>query len=328
MPASSDSSRRTVRDQAVEKLYAAETDALRRAELALTRQQLSEAVFEPFRELVKQHRRLLRQSMKLTTLSDATQLQLRTVTRDLSTALACVQELNASLQTLQRERDEVFAMAVHDLKNPLAGMCGLASLLADGDNTPEEVPEFGRDILKLGEGMLGIVGDLVDLHRYEERAVSLQLSHLSLTDLAESIRSQFVQIAGRKHIKFVVFAPAQSVCIDAEIVLRIAVNLASNAVKFSPAGATVSVTITCEDDKLRLVVADQGPGISAADQKKLFKKFARLSARPTGGETSSGLGLAIVKRLVEAHSGVVVCDSALGAGATFRVEIPVSSSSP
>ncbi len=262
--------------------------------------------------------------MKLTTLSDATQLQLRTVTRDLSAALVRVQELNASLQTLQRERDEVFAMAVHDLKNPLAGMCGLAGLIAGGQITPEESPEVGRDILQLGEGMLGTVGDLVDLHRYEEGAVALQLAELPLSDLAESIRSQIEPAAGRKRIKFLVFAPKHTVRLDPEIVLRVALNLASNAVKFSPAGATVAVTLAHEDETLRLVVADQGPGISAADQKKLFKKFARLSARPTGGETSSGLGLAIVKRLVEAHGGTVACESALGAGATFRVEIPVT----
>lgn len=323
MAPETDPPRRSARDQAVEKLYAAETEALRVAELALTRQQLTDVVYEPFRQLIKQHRRLLRQSMKLTSLSDSTQLQLRNTTRELSAALERVQELNASLQAMQRERDELFAMAVHDLKNPLAGMCGLATILADGEATPEEMPDFGRDILQLGEGMLSAVGDLVDLHRFEEGAVTLRQEQVSLSDLAERIRSPLEPSAQRKRIRLAVFGPDQPVRIDAEVVLRIAGNLASNAIKFSPAGASVAVTLEYAENTFRLVIADQGPGISAADQKMLFRKFARLSARPTAGETSSGLGLAIVKRLVEAHGGTVTCDSALGAGATFRVEIPV-----
>lgn len=110
---------------------------------------------------------------------------------------------------------------------------------------------------------------------------------------------------------------------DADAVLRITQNLASNAIKFSPAGSPVAVTFAYEDNHLRIVVADQGPGISAADQKKLYGRFTRLAARPTGGESSSGLGLAIVKTLVNACGGRIRCESQLGAGATFRVEIPI-----
>lgn len=311
-------------DSAVEKLYARETDALRKAELALARQQLTDAVYEPFRELVKQHRRLLRQSMKLTTLSDATQLQLRNTSKELSVALARVKELNGSLQALQKERDEIFAMAVHDLKSPLSGICGLAGFLADGTATPEEAPAFGRDILMLGEGMLGVVADLVDLHRYEGGAVAIQSSLLSLTDLAARLRSQLEPAAKRKRIRLEIFAPAVGFSADAEVILRIAQNLASNALKFSPAGSLVAVAFAYENEHLRLVVADQGPGISPADQKRLYRKFARLAARPTGGENSSGLGLAIVKALVDACGGRIRCESQLGAGATFQVEIPVA----
>jgi signal transduction histidine kinase len=73
---------------------------------------------------------------------------------------------------------------------------------------------------------------------------------------------------------------------------------------------------------VNLAVKDQGPGLSAEDQKKLFGKFVRLSAQPTGGETSTGLGLSIVKKLAEAMSGTVVCHSELGAGATFTLRLP------
>lgn len=324
MASKTEPSRRSKRDLAMEKLYAAETEALREAELTLTRQQLSDAVFEPFRRLIKQHRSLLRQSMKLTLLSDSTQNQLRTTTRDLSVALARVESLNASLKAMQTEREEVFAMAIHDFKTPLSGMYGLATILADGEATLEEVPTFGRDILQLSEGMLGAVNELVDLHRFEEGSVHLKREAVSLADLAESIRSSLGPAAKRKHIRLLVSAADQTAHLDAEIVLRVVGNLASNAVKFSPAGGAVSVNLIYEKTKLYVEVTDQGPGISVADQKKLFQKFARLTARPTGGESSSGLGLAIVKRLVELHGGNVTCKSALGVGSTFRVVIPIS----
>jgi signal transduction histidine kinase len=78
------------------------------------------------------------------------------------------------------------------------------------------------------------------------------------------------------------------------------------------------------NDYLRIEVADEGPGISEEDKKKLFGKFARLSARPTGGEHSTGLGLSIVKKMVEAMNGRVWCESELGKGSTFIVELPTA----
>ncbi len=101
-------------------------------------------------------------------------------------------------------------------------------------------------------------------------------------------------------------------------------NLVSNAVKYSPNGKNVYVRVYQMDRRVRAEVKDEGPGISAEDQKRLFGKFARLSARPTAGEHSTGLGLAIVKRLVESMHGEVWCESHLGSGAAFLVELPAA----
>jgi signal transduction histidine kinase len=314
-------------DAPVEKLFARETEALRKAETTLTQQQLSDVVYEPFRELVRHHRGLLRQAMKLTTLSDATQLQLRRTTRELSTALEQVRQLNESLQALQREREEIFAMAVHDLKSPLSGIHGLATLIADPElSTAEEHPGMGRDIGQLAEVMLATVADLVDLHRYEAGTVALRPAPHAVQDLAELLRAQLVPAARRKHIKLsITTAPPEArVVLDADVLLRVVLNLATNALKFSSAGTAIELKLEVEAGLLHASVKDNGPGISAEDQKKLFKKFARLAARPTGGEGSSGLGLAIVKRLVEIQSGRVWCESTLGAGATFHVELPAN----
>ena len=99
-------------------------------------------------------------------------------------------------------------------------------------------------------------------------------------------------------------------------------NLVSNALKYSPPTSTVRLQIFAEAGCVVVSVQDEGPGINQEDQKKLFQKFTRLSARPTGGESSTGLGLSIVKRLAEAMSGAVQCQSALGFGATFTLRLP------
>jgi len=95
-------------------------------------------------------------------------------------------------------------------------------------------------------------------------------------------------------------------------------------VKYSPPGQSIHVRLTASAELVRCEVQDQGPGLSAEDHQKLFGKFARLSAKPTGGEPATGLGLSIVKRMVEAMNGQVWCESELGHGARFVVQFPTA----
>ena len=111
--------------------------------------------------------------------------------------------------------------------------------------------------------------------------------------------------------------------VDHDATVQILENLISNAVKYSPHRTTVQIRSFIDHDRACVSVTDQGPGISGADQKKMFGKFTRLSAKPTGGESSNGLGLSIVKRLAEAMAGGVECRSVLGAGATFTIRLPL-----
>lgn len=110
---------------------------------------------------------------------------------------------------------------------------------------------------------------------------------------------------------------------DPNVLVQALDNLISNAVKYSPPGKPIVVRQLTVSDQIRIEVQDQGPGLTAEDQKKLFGKFARLSAKPTGGEPSVGLGLSIVRRMMEAMRGRVGCESEPGQGATFFVELPV-----
>ena len=107
------------------------------------------------------------------------------------------------------------------------------------------------------------------------------------------------------------------------VTVQVLDNLVSNAVKYSPPGRNIFVRLNQAAEAIRCQVQDEGPGLSAEDQKKLFGKFARLSAKPTAGEPATGLGLSIVKKMVEAMNGRVWCESEPGQGATFVVEFPV-----
>lgn len=99
-------------------------------------------------------------------------------------------------------------------------------------------------------------------------------------------------------------------------------NLLSNAVKYSPPEKDIYVELSRKQDQIRFEVRDQGPGISHEERDKLFQHFQKLSAKPTGGESSSGLGLAIAQRIVEEHGGNIGVESEPGQGATFYFELP------
>jgi len=100
-------------------------------------------------------------------------------------------------------------------------------------------------------------------------------------------------------------------------------NLISNAIKFSPENKNIEVILDRTKDVARLSIKDQGPGFSDKDKQNLYKRFSRLSAQPTAGESSSGLGLYIVKKIISQLGGAITCDSELGHGASFVVTIPL-----
>ena len=105
-------------------------------------------------------------------------------------------------------------------------------------------------------------------------------------------------------------------------------NLVSNAIKYSPIGGAIALAVTCDGVSIRISVTDEGAGLLPEDLDRLFGRFQRLSAKPTGGESSTGLGLSIVKRIVDMHGGEVVAESpGPGQGATFTITLPATTES-
>jgi signal transduction histidine kinase len=187
--------------------------------------------------------------------------------------------------------------------------------------------EFGERIGATTGRMMEMVQNLLDANRIERGEMELNLAP---TDLGAGL-NQVVEIqrpratAKQQTIHLESEAIPVVVQLDPAVTVQVLENLVSNAVKYSPPGKEIFVRLKKHSQRARVEVQDEGPGLSAEDQKKLFGKFARLSAKPTGGEHSTGLGLSIVKKMVEAMNGKVWCKSELGRGATFIVEFPTTS---
>ena len=118
--------------------------------------------------------------------------------------------------------------------------------------------------------------------------------------------------------------PVLYVVADASVLAQVIENLLSNALKFSPPGKVILVSVTSGPTHVECRIQDQGPGFTAEDKARMFRRYVRLSARPTGGEPSTGLGLSIVRKLVRAMDGELICESNPGEGATFIVRLPLT----
>jgi two-component system, sensor histidine kinase and response regulator len=240
------------------------------------------------------------------------------------------------LSRLNEEKNEFMGIAAHDLRNPLSAIKGYSEMIVEdgqallrheaGDPQVrfKEVIESAQRIGATTARMMEMVQNLLDANRIERGEMELNLAptdlHPALNSVVETQRSHAT--AKRQTIHLESAAAPVIVQLDPAVTVQILENLVSNAVKYSPPGKNIFVRLTQHEQAVRVEVQDEGPGLSVEDQKKLFGKFARLTAKPTGGEHSTGLGLSIVKKMVEAMNGKVWCQSELGRGATFIVEFP------
>lgn len=243
----------------------------------------------------------------------------------LQAALEALSLANGRLQELNQERSEFLGMAAHDLRNPLSSIVGFAQLIQRYSPNMDNMQRDGiARILNASGRMRELLDRLLSVRAIEEGRLDLEIERCDLSSLAQTAVSNHEAAAAAKQI-LLAFAPCSEPALamaDAPAVGQILDNLLSNAIKFSPPGSPVAVMVVrATDGRVRIEVEDAGPGLSEEDQKKLYGKFARLSARPTAGESSNGLGLSIVKRLAEAMDGALQCRSQLGEGTTFSLTL-------
>ncbi|MES2766868.1 MAG: ATP-binding protein [Bacteroidota bacterium] len=239
-----------------------------------------------------------------------------------------LEELNQQLVVLNDEKNEFLGIAAHDLKNPLSAIMGLSQIIQLDSETmePAELKEYTGMIVDSSQRMFELIKKLLDVNAIEEGKMVLKSELVELSMITEIAKEYNNRAAEKKHISILYDPPKFSTAVmgDENAITQVLDNLISNAVKYSPIASKVFIWLESTDESIRLTVKDEGPGLSTKDKEKLFKKFARLSAQPTGGESSTGLGLSIVKKLVEQMNGKVWCESELNNGASFIVELPRS----
>ncbi len=238
-------------------------------------------------------------------------------------ALTELENKNVQLVSMNKEKNEFLGIAAHDLKNPLAIVL-LNSEMIREINDSRQTPKLVEPIIEAVQRMHRLITNLLDVNAIEEGRFTSNIEKCDFGDLVRQCVKQNLPAATHKQIRLQLEVP-ESIYIRADCIAtaQILDNLISNAIKYSPFLTTVKVRLLAESAQARVEVSDQGPGISADDQKRLFQKYTRLSAVPTGGESSTGLGLAIARRLAEAMSGSIRCESTLGGGATFSLSLPL-----
>ncbi|MFN3637214.1 MAG: tetratricopeptide repeat protein [Chloroherpetonaceae bacterium] len=234
--------------------------------------------------------------------------------------------LNEELQQANQLKNELLAIAAHDLKNPLQIIMGFAELISEESKQLASINKKASSIRRASQKMLGLIEDLLQTAAIDAGKLELKRTNSDLGLMVQVISENFYLMAEAKRQKLEVSIEENCiVSIDVERMKEVVENLISNAIKYSPPEKTVRVTVARgTNGVVRLSVQDEGQGLTEEDMKKLFGKFQRLSARPTGGESSTGLGLSIVKKLVELHGGKIWAESeGKDKGATFIVELPV-----
>jgi len=229
------------------------------------------------------------------------------------------------LYQLAEDKDELLGIMAHDLKNHLSGMQLSAQLLKD------RVDPVGDDkTVRLVNNMCQSTGQLLAFvkeflaNASVDHGTQLQRQRLNLTEYATGVVQEYQEPAARKNLHLHLEAPpeAMSVYADSTALNQVLDNLLSNAVKFSQPDKHIHITVLPQDEFVECVVRDEGPGFTPEDKQRMFRRYGRLSARPTGGEPSTGLGLSIVKKLVMEMGGEVACESQPGKGATFILRLP------
>ena len=234
-----------------------------------------------------------------------------------------LQQRNQHLVTVDEEKNNLIKILAHDMRTPLNQMQGLTQiLLTTNQNLQEDQQNIINHIQGASVRLNKMMSNILDIDAIESNRINFLPESILVFPFVQQTVNSFMNMASQKSISLTTTGESSDIKIkvDTLYMTQVLENLISNAIKFSEKGKSVEVAISIIQDKVRISVKDQGPGLTEADQANLFKKFQRLSTRPTNGEASIGLGLAIVKKYVELMGGRVWCESEPGMGAAFNVE--------
>ncbi len=226
---------------------------------------------------------------------------------------------NHQLSDLNQEKDTLMGIVAHDLKSPLNRIEGIAYLMEMDTALTSEQREYMAMIKNATNAGLHLITDLLDVHMIEE-SIAPNFTIFDISKFLLDKASAFLPAAETKNIHLHISrVENEEIYADRDYLSRIMDNLLSNAIKFSPHHSAIDVSADRTENEFWICIRDSGPGFSEDDKENLFKKFKKLSARPTAGENSNGLGLAIVKTLVDRMKGNIELTSEKGKGSQFLI---------
>ncbi|MCP5047811.1 MAG: hybrid sensor histidine kinase/response regulator [bacterium] len=248
----------------------------------------------------------------------ASRKKLRSTNREL---LAVVEELRRA----NHQKREFLGMAAHGLKNRLTSVMGYAEFVRLKYGKNELLRKKLRKIEDASDKMLSLITSLLDNAANESGVRELKTTPADITELTHLVVESNREYSMRKGQEIILGGEKQC-CVNGDklILQEIIDNLLNNAIKYSPLGKSIWVTVSKNESFVTIEVRDEGQGFTEEDKTQLFGKFRKLSAKPTGGESSTGLGLALTRDYVELHGGAIRVQSQKGKGTTFTVELPVN----
>ena len=237
-----------------------------------------------------------------------------------------IQDKSHQLEVASRHKSQFLANMSHELRTPLNAILGYTELILDGiyGDVSAKVQDVMGRVDKSGRHLLGLINDVLDLSKIEAGQLTLSLADYSLADVVQTVFTSLGSLAAEKKLalKVALASDLPRGRGDDRRLTQVLLNLVGNAIKFTEAGE-VRLEARCSDGAFVVSVADTGPGISEADQQRIFEEFQQVDDSATRKKGGTGLGLSIAKRIIELHGGRIQVESAPGRGSTFTVTLPV-----
>jgi signal transduction histidine kinase len=238
-----------------------------------------------------------------------------------------IQDKSRQLEVASQHKSQFLANMSHELRTPLNAILGYTELMADGayGEPSEKMLGILKRLEANGKHLLGLINDVLDLSKIEAGQLVLELSEYCVQDIAQTVRSTLEPLAADKKLAFKLELASELPAGhgDGRRLTQVLINLVGNAIKFTDAGE-VAIKAEAHNGSFHVSVRDTGPGISSADQARLFQEFQQADNAITKKKGGTGLGLAISKRIIEMHGGKIWVESQFGQGSTFAFKLPVN----